>query len=122
MSKKVKAAWAVLSAICAICIALFVLMRFMSVDKPKAEIYSQGRLIRTVSLSDSCEFTIQTEHGFNTIRVADESIAVISADCPDKVCVNSGAVSTGAVPIICLPHKLEIRIVSGADDIDAQIN
>ena len=122
MSKKTKIAWGILAAICAVCIAVFVILCVMPVNAPHAEIYSEGKLIRTVSLAESCEFTIQTERGANTIQVSDGSISVTKADCPDNVCVNTGAVSSGAVPIICLPHRLEIRIVSGTDDIDAQIN
>ena len=115
-------AWIILGVTAAVCIAVFVLMRHFPVSGAAAQIYSNGKLIRTVPLSESCEFTVETERGSNTIRVADGSIAVISADCPDKVCVHSGAVSSGAVPIICLPHRLEIRVVSENNDIDAQIN
>ncbi len=115
-------AWTLLGATAAVCTAVFMLMRHLPVSGATAHIYSDGELIRTVPLSESCEFTIETGRGFNTIQVADGSIAVISADCPDKVCVHSGAVSSGAVPIICLPHRLEIRVVSAKADFDAQIN
>lgn len=120
--KKTIIVWAALGLVCVICIAVFIIMQYIPIDNAQAFIYSDGKLLRTVSLAESCEFTIENEHGFNTICVANNSISVIAADCPDKVCMSSGAVSSGAVPIICLPHRLEIRIVSGNNDIDAQIN
>ena len=58
-----------------------------------AEITVDGRLERRIPLSAHQGrevFTIQTAAGSNTICVEDASIAVISADCRDAVCVNTG--------------------------------
>lgn len=123
MSKRYIIAAAVLLIICAAGIAVFVLMKSIGAADPLAEIYVDGDLVRTAALSQDCEFTISTEHGNNTIRVENGAIAVVSADCPDKVCVNSGAVSGGVVPIICLPHRLEIRVISAQNSsLDAVIS
>ena len=48
------------------------------------------------------------------IRVEPGRIAVIGADCPDKVCVEAGWRSDSASPIVCLPHRLVIRIEHSA--------
>ena len=45
-------------------------------------------------------------------------IRVSKADCPDQICANQGWISDGAVPIICLPHKLMIEIVGGGGELD----
>ena len=122
MNKRTIASWLAAALVCAAGITLFLLMRGINVTDPVAEIYVNGELYRSVRLDSDTEFAVESSYGSNTIRVKDGRIAVISADCPDKVCVSSGAISGGAVPIICLPHRLEIRIVSGADDdIDTQI-
>ena len=122
MSKRIIVAWIVVALVCIIGIASFLLLRSADITDPVAEIYLDGKLYRTVSLSEDAEFTVTSEYGSNTINVQDNSIAVIAADCPDKVCVSSGAISGGVVPIICLPHRLEIRISSATeDDIDIQI-
>ena len=88
---------------------------------PAAEIYLNGELLKTVSLSEECEFTIDCGSGHNTVTVRGGTISVTEADCPDKVCVRMGAISGGTVPIVCLPHRLEIRVVNGADSVDAEI-
>ena len=76
-----------------------------------AEIRSDGKLIKTVSLKNSEEeFTVKAGAGFNTIRVFGGKIGVSDADCPDKVCVHTGFISSGKIPIVCLPHRLEIRV------------
>ncbi len=121
MSKKAIVTAVILVVLCIGGIAAFIIMRSISVEAPAAEIYVDGTLYKTVDLSAPTSFTVTTEHGYNEICVSDGKISVVAADCPDKVCVNSGWINGGAVPIICLPHRLEIRIVSKQDDIDAQI-
>lgn len=101
-------------------IIVFVLMRTSAVKDPIAEIYQDGELIRSLPLSEDCELTITCAEGYNTVTVKDGAVMISSADCPDKICVRTGAISGGAVPIVCLPHRLEIRVV-GADGLDAAI-
>ena len=76
-----------------------------------AEIYSEGRLLKTVSLIENQEFAVENSHGgSNTVTVKDGKIAVTSATCPDHYCMHRGFCSGGA-PIICLPNALEIRFL-----------
>lgn len=97
----------------------FVMKNDIRVD-PTAEIIQDGKIIRTVSLSENTEFTVTCENGFNTVVVRDGAVMISDADCPDLVCVRTGAISGGAVPIVCLPHRLEIRIVNGSG-LDAEV-
>ena len=52
------------------------------------------------------------------MEVSEGKIRVCEADCPDQVCVNQGWISSEAVPIVCLPHKLMIEIVNGGGGLD----
>ena len=88
---------------------------------PVAEIYQNGVLLKTLPLSDDGEFSVECENGYNIVKVENGTVRVSEADCPDKVCVHTGAISGGAVPIVCLPHRLEIRVVNGNDSVDAAI-
>lgn len=97
---------------------IFVAMMNAPRKKPTAEIYQNGVLIKKMPLSQDAEFTVSCESGINVIKIENGAVRVDYADCPDKVCVNMGAVK-GAVPIVCLPHKLEIRVVDGEDSVDA---
>lgn len=79
----------------------------------QAAIYVDGALYRTVDLGAVAEpysFTVETPDGWNTVQVSPGSIRVTDADCPHQDCVKQGAISDGAIPIVCLPHKLVIRI------------
>ena len=56
------------------------------------------------------EIRISDEDGENIIRIEGETIAVIDADCPDLICVHTGAASKKGDVIACLPHKLLIEV------------
>lgn len=47
----------------------------------------------------------------NVIRTGGGAIRIESADCPDQICVHMGNLREDGAPIICLPHRLEIRWV-----------
>lgn len=49
---------------------------------------------------------------YNLLKISDGTVFVLEADCPDKLCVKQKAISQNGESIICLPHKLVIRIVS----------
>lgn len=86
-------------------------------DELTAEIYVDGRLEHTIDLNKVTEgYTIELAH--NTILVGHGEIRMLSADCPDQVCVRQGVITNATYPIICLPNRVEIRIV-GESGIDA---
>ncbi len=57
-------------------------------------------------------FTIQTENGYNTVVVRDQSIGIVEADCPDHICVSEGFISQPGATVICLPHNVLIEVRS----------
>lgn len=120
MSKKYFLGIAAILLLAAAGIAVWLAMRAAPTEDPIAEIIRDGKIIRTVPLSEDCEFTITCESGFNTVTVKDGAVMISAADCPDKVCVRTGAINGGAVPIVCLPHRLEIRVIGGSG-VDAAV-
>lgn len=85
-----------------------------------AEIVQNGTLLRRVDLSEDQTFTVERDGGWNVLVVEDGKIRVSEANCPGCDCVRSGAKNRGA-PIICLPHRLEIRF-SDSGGIDGLSN
>ena len=97
--------------------SVIVLCRKPAADHRIANIYADGVCVRSIDLSEVTEpyeFTVETPHGSNTIRVEPGRIAVISADCADETCVRTGWIGENAIPIVCLPHRLVIRIEENA--------
>ena len=93
-------------------------------DGKYANIYQNNQLIQTIDLSkvkESYTFTVYGDKGEeNTIEVRPSEIAMISASCPDHLCVKMGAIRNGAMPITCLPNRVVIEISSESrgDDMD----
>lgn len=106
----------VICIIAVLCIVFFSLLCAILVRNTggnTACIYSDGKLIKTIDLRNAADqtFTVYSEdRGYNVITVKDGSISVTDADCPDRICVMTAPISDGIQPIVCMPHKLVIRI------------
>ena len=96
---------------------------FRQAPMSRVHIYQNGTLIETVELYTVTEpYTITVDHdeGTNIIAVEQGRVRVLTADCPNRMCVRRGWISGGVVPIVCLPHRLVISLEgSGDSDIDA---
>ena len=82
-----------------------------------AEVYLNGQIIKRVPLQDAQTFVIEDQYS-NEITVADGAIAFTASDCPGQDCVHSGSIQSTGRSLVCLPNRVEIRVVSGADDVD----
>ena len=82
-----------------------------------AEVYLDGVLIRQVSLDEAQTFTVTGDYT-NTVTVRDGKIGVTASSCPGGDCIHSGFVGTSGRSIVCLPNRLEIRVVSAPGDVD----
>lgn len=87
----------------------------------KVEIVSNNKVLYELNLSTEKNrtFDIESSGGVNTVEIKNGKIRVKSADCPDKVCVDSGWLESSDLPIVCLPNKLIIRFSGETDDIDS---
>ena len=90
-----------------------------------ARIYLDGELTETVNLAAVAELNtvvVFGNEGFNEIEVERGRIRVSKADCPDGACMRQGWVSSGLVPIVCLPNRLVITFEGGGESsVDAVV-
>lgn len=79
-----------------------------------ADLYQNGVLLESIALDDVIApytFILTGDNGCtNEIQVRPGSIGIISADCPDKLCVHQGFIDSTLLPITCLPNRLVIQI------------
>lgn len=89
-----------------------------------ADIYQDGKLLTSIPLDqvqESYRFTVTgAEQCFNEIEVRPGSIGIVNASCPDKLCIHQGFVDDSALPVVCLPNKLVIRM-RDADSVTVDI-
>ena len=79
----------------------------------KAMVKVDGQVILELDLSRPMEHWVGNDEGRNLIVVKDGAVRVDQADCPDLVCVHTGAIREEGQVIACLPHNLIVYIPHG---------
>lgn len=80
------------------------------------QIYRNGKLMQEISLSK--DQTLQVDGDYhNTVSIQNGRAAITRSDCPGEDCVHSGWISASGRSIVCLPNRVELRIV-GVQDVD----
>ena len=88
------------------------LVRNFDSEKKFAVIKIEGAVVHKVDLSEEKIFTLETSGGKNIVEIKNGAVAVIEADCPDKICVRRGAIKNVGEVIACVPHKILIEVVA----------
>ena len=99
-------------------IAAFLLGRQVPADK--ALVFHNGVLVESLDISllqGSYTFTVENGAGVNVIEAERGRVRVSESNCPDGLCIRQGWIGGGAIPIVCLPHRLVIRF-EGANEPD----
>ena len=105
-----------------IAVILFVCVRVFVEDKGKyVKVYVNEKLTKTFDLEIDQEYFIETKRGYNLLVIKNGKARVLDADCPDKICVDKGAISKNDESIICLPHNVVVTIDSNEEKaVDAE--
>ena len=59
------------------------------------------------------------EADYNVLEISGGQAAVVEANCGDHTCVRTGWISREGETIVCLPHRLVIRIQGASGELDA---
>lgn len=94
----------------------------LSTGSETAEVWQNGRLVRVInlgSLSSPLEFEL--DGAYHDKLIAEKGrIRFAWADCPDKVCVNTGWLTKPGQSAACVPNRVLVKIV-GASEQDVVI-
>ncbi len=63
------------------------------------------------------EVEIPADYGTSLLVIKDGQAKMISAGCPDKICVDHNAISQNYDKIVCIPNQIIVKI-EGAEDAD----
>lgn len=108
-----------------ICIvASFVANSLLNSSKSaKVVIYLDNKLYKELPIDEEKTIEIKKNGVLNKIHIHDNGVEMEEANCPDKVCVNTGFIDKSGQSIVCLPHKINVKIVGDEDsDMDATVN
>lgn len=82
----------------------------------KGIIYYNGQIYKEVNLNKDQEFEVITDIGRNLVKVHDNGIEIIEADCETQVCVDTKIAKKNGEMVVCLPNKIVIEVVGGEED------
>ncbi len=72
-----------------------------------------GVAVKTFPLNQNTSYTIQAEaEEENILEIKDGHARIITANCPDKLCVHQRKISKQGETLVCLPHKVVVSIIS----------
>ena len=74
------------------------------------EIRLDGELVESFSLDEERTVTVAGQYT-NLVVDRDGAVWVEESDCPGEDCVHSGWQSTPGQSIVCLPNRVELRIL-----------
>lgn len=98
-----------------LCVAAIVFSGRTAETGQTAVVRKNGEVIYNIDLESVDEpYTIDT--GGNILLVEKGGISVMSADCPDGLCVKQGAISRRSQTIVCLPNRLSVSIEGGGGE------
>ena len=115
-----KGDWFAIIGVIALTIGVACFYRSLSSTEGKqvVQIFQDNQLLKEVSLD--AEETIPVEGDYrNVIEISEGVVAIVESDCPGADCVHSGSISKVGRSIVCLPNKVEVRIVGVDGSTDA---
>ena len=108
----------------AIAIAIVIFMGYILTGTSGEErivIRVDGIVEEVYSLNEERE--IEILDGSNVIRISNRSVDMISATCPDQICVRHRAITKNRESIICLPNKVIVQIENNQEaEMDTMTN
>lgn len=82
------------------------------------EVSIDGKVYQTMSLSKDTTITLPAENGYNILTIRNGCADITDANCPDKLCVKQKKIRHAGETLVCLPHKLVVKVTDSAEKIE----
>ena len=115
--------WITVGFILVLALMIYAVSYFLNDGSEDIVVLVDGKERGSYSLQENLEIRIDTEQGYNLLVIKNGQAYVAEADCANQVCVHTQPVSMTGGQIICLPHKVVIRLkTTEKSEIDAVTN
>lgn len=105
-----------IAIIFAVITQVFLINKYINSGKSnKVEIYVNNKLYKEVPIDKTQTIKIEEKGASNIVKIHDNGVEMTSANCPDLVCVKTGFIKNPGESIVCLPHRISIKIVGEKD-------
>ena len=93
-------------------LAFFAVRMLTQKNGTDVEVLLHGEIYGTYPLSEEQKIPVhQNGTVTNTLQIADGTVKMIQADCPDKLCVHQNAIAGQGETIVCLPNQVVVQIL-----------
>lgn len=92
-----------------ISIVLFLIFYINRGEGKKLRILYNSETLAVLPLDKDCTYTPKTDANI-IIEINNRRARFVTSDCPDKVCVNTGWLTSPGQSAVCLPNRLSITI------------
>ena len=118
--------WIILFAALALALGLFAIRRYAGREIGTDFIVAiDGQEVLRAPLAKDGSYPIRQDDGaLNLVAVEDGHVFVREANCRDGLCMRQGRTNTAAKTLVCLPHRLTVRVVTlegQAEDLDVVV-
>lgn len=104
-------------ALLGITVALLFAEKTASSDPEIVQIFQDNQCIAEYSLSEDNTISVEGKYS-NLIQISGGRVAIIKSNCPGEDCIHSGWIDSTGRSIVCLPNKVEIRVLGAQTDVD----
>lgn len=99
-------------ALVSVLLLVFPILTGTQIKSPALLIRVNGKEYGTYPLSQNREIEI---NGTNVCRIKDGEVQMVSADCPDGICLQASPIGKKGGSIVCLPNKVVLSIVNAQE-------
>lgn len=107
------------SALIIISIILFFIFYSNTDEGSSLRILYNNDTLAVLPLDRDCTYTPETNSHI-IIEIKDKKARFVTSNCPDKVCVNTGWLTSPGQSAVCLPNRLSI-VIEGSNDTDTTL-
>lgn len=121
--KKRKADVILIALLLVFCVVIFgAIQIFVKKDGAVAVVKVDGNIVEKLDLKrENITEVSGYDGGVNKIEVKDGKVRMMSADCPDELCVKTGWISKTGETIVCLPHRVVVEITGEGGGVDSVV-
>ena len=105
----------ILAAALLICCALSLFAFRAGSDGAFVSVSVDGARTAVYSLSQDRTVELEAGGGHNTLVIENGTVRMTEADCPNGDCMGFAPISREGQIIVCLPHRLVVRVEGGGD-------
>ncbi|MBQ3791964.1 MAG: NusG domain II-containing protein [Clostridia bacterium] len=92
---------------------LFLLLPKKESSSPVIVLTVDGTEVWRRPLTEEGDYVIRNGDDENVLRISGGAAWVISSNCPQHICEQTGKISSPGETIVCLPHRVFLEIVGG---------